>query len=152
MTSSTAPSTRTLTSERWSSLRQPAMVAAGGLVAAAVLHVRDPNVAGSWGPAGVGLCPWQALTGLWCPGCGGLRAVHELTTLDLGAALSANVLVVALVVVLAVAWVRWVRARWRGDPAERMLVLSPIASTSVLVTMAVFTVLRNLPVGAALAP
>ncbi len=152
MTSSMAPSTRTLTSGRWSSLRQPARVAAGGLVAAAVLHVRDPNVAGSWGPAGIGLCPWQALTGLWCPGCGGLRAVHELTTLDLAAALSANVLVVALVVVLAVAWVRWVQARWRGEPAERMLVLSPVASTSLLVTMALFTVLRNLPVGTALAP
>lgn len=151
-TPTTTRSPASSTSGRWSSLRQPALVAAGGLLAAAALHLRDPNVAGSWGPSGIGLCPWQALTGLWCPGCGGLRAVHELTHLDLAAALSDNVLVVVLVAVLAVAWVGWVRRRWRGQSAERMLVLSPVASTAVLVTMAVFTVVRNLPVGAALAP
>jgi hypothetical protein len=153
MTPPTATTPRTSsTAGQWSSLRQPALVAAGGLLAAVALHLRDPNVAGSWGPSGIGLCPWRALTGLWCPGCGGLRAVHELTHLDLAAAVSDNVLVVALVVVLAVAWVQWVRLRWRGESAERMLVLSPVASTAVLVTMGVFTVVRNLPPGAALAP
>lgn len=136
----------------WLALRQPAMVAVGGVLAAVALHLRDPNVAGSWGPSGIGLCPFHAITGLWCPGCGGLRAVHHLTHMEWGAALSNNVLTVVLVAALTVAWVRWVSLRWQGLPAQRMLVLSPTATTVVFTTMAVFTVLRNLPVGAFLAP
>lgn len=137
---------------QWSSLRQPALIALGAGAGALALHLRDPNVTGSWGPAGIGLCPFQAVTGLWCPGCGGLRAVHHLTNLEFSAALSSNVLTVILVVILAIAWVRWVQLRWQGRDAARMLVLSPVASRAVVATMVVFTVLRNLPVGTILAP
>lgn len=137
---------------QWSSLRQPAMIALGAGVAALALHLRDPNVAGSWGPTGIGLCPFHAVTGLWCPGCGGLRAVHHLTNLEFSAALSSNMLTVILVGILTVAWVRWVQLRWRGRDAMRMLVLPPMASRAVVATLVVFTVLRNLPVGTILAP
>lgn len=140
------------TDSGWAALRQPALIAAGGAAMAVALHLRDPNVAGSWGPAGIGLCPFHAVTGLWCPGCGGLRAVHHLTHMEWGAALTSNVLTVVLVAVLVVAWGRWVHLRWQGLPAQRMLVLTPTASMAVLSTMAVFTVVRNLPFGAFLAP
>ena len=47
----------------------------GGLTAATVaLHLRDPHVSHSWG-----VCPLYALTGIYCPGCGGLRGVNDLT-------------------------------------------------------------------------
>lgn len=140
------------THDRWAALRAPAVVAVAAAVGALAVHLRDPNVAGSWGPAGIGLCPFSAITGLWCPGCGGLRAIHALTKLDVVAALSSNVLVVALVVVVAGAWTRWVWRRWHDHPAARMLVLSPRAGNVVLVTLAIFAVLRNLPFGAFLAP
>lgn len=67
------------------SLAAPVGVAAVAVTAAAVLHFRDPHSAGSYG-----VCPMYALTGLWCPACGGLRAVNDLTNLDIGAAVSSN--------------------------------------------------------------
>jgi hypothetical protein len=47
----------------------PAAVAAGALAAAALVHVVDPNDSGNY-PT----CPFLALTGRFCPGCGSLRA------------------------------------------------------------------------------
>lgn len=131
---------------RWAGLRDPALVALAGVGIATALHLRDPHVVGSWG-----LCPFHAVTGLWCPGCGGLRAIGDLTHGDVGAALSSNVLAVVLVAVLVVAFGAWVARRWRGV-TDRMLVLSNRWSVSVLVLLAVFTVARNLPAGAWLAP
>ena len=55
------------------------------------LHVRDPHQHGSWG-----LCPSAAM-GIYCPGCGGLRAVNDLTHGDVGAALSSNILVTLMI-------------------------------------------------------
>lgn len=136
----------------WFALRGPAGVALVAAAGAVALQVRDPAVPGSWGPAGIGLCPLHAVTGLWCPGCGGLRAMANLLDLDVVAALGNNAPGVLLVVVLAVAWVRWVADRWRGRPAPRMIVLSPTASTAVLWSLALFTLVRNTPWGAGLAP
>ena len=42
------------------------------------------------------LAEFHAMTGLWCPGCGGLRAVHDLTHGHLVTALHENALVVLL--------------------------------------------------------
>ena len=51
--------------------------------------------------------------GFYCPGCGGLRAVHDLTHGDVGAALSSNILVTLLIPVVSSAAV-WLADRWRG--------------------------------------
>lgn len=138
--------------ERLRPLAGPAGVAGLAGLGAVAVHVRDPHVAGQWGPAGIGLCPFHAVTGLWCPGCGGTRAFADLAHLDVVGALGHNVLAVALAATLAVAWVLWVGRRWRGEGLERMIVLGPRVSVGVLVTMVAFTVLRNLPAGVALAP
>lgn len=124
----------------------PVGVAAAGLAVAALLYVRDPHRPGVYG-----FCPFHALTGLWCPGCGGLRAVHDLTHGEVLASLSSNVFVAPLVLVLVLAWVRWVRRRRRGEDG-RMIVLSARASVTVLIALAVFTVVRNTPWGSVLAP
>ena len=42
------------------------------------------------------VCPWHALTGWDCPGCGTLRALHQLTHGNLAAAWRLNPLTVAL--------------------------------------------------------
>nr|WP_274387804.1 DUF2752 domain-containing protein [Salsipaludibacter albus] len=97
------------------------------------------------------MCPFHAVTGLWCPGCGGLRAIGDLTHGDVGAAVSSNVLAVVLVAVLAVAFAAWVGRRWRGVE-DRMIVLSNRWSIGAIVLLALFTVVRNLPAGAWLAP
>ena len=121
-------------------LAAPLGAAALVAVATAALAVRDPHRPGSWG-----WCPTQVLTHLDCPACGSLRAVHDLTQLDLGAAASSNLLlVVALPVVLAL-WLRRVVAAWRGGEAMRPLVVPPTAWMVGLAVVAVFTVARNLP-------
>src|SRR4051794_41482526 len=64
------------------------LIAGGILLAGCVtLAVVDP----AHGPP---VCPFKAVTGLDCPGCGGTRALHQLFTGHPGAALSFNVLAV----------------------------------------------------------
>ncbi len=83
----------------------------GGLAAATLaLHVRDPHDQYSWG-----LCPSAAL-GLSCPGCGGLRAVNDLTHGDLAAAASSNLLLVVAMPFAVVALGLWAVDSWRGTP------------------------------------
>jgi hypothetical protein len=113
-------------------------VAAGLLAAVVVLHLRDPHQSGSYG-----FCPLLLLTGAYCPGCGGLRAVHDLSNGDVVAAASSNLLLVALVPVAALLWGRWARARWSGSPVVSLL-LTRHALWSLAVVVVAFTVLRNL--------
>jgi hypothetical protein len=127
-------------------LRDPVVAGVAGVAAVTLLHVRDPHVDGAYGS-----CPFLELTGLPCPGCGGLRAVSTLTHGDVMGALSSNALAVALVAVLALAWATWVVKRARGTNA-RMLVLSDRALVLVLVVALAFGVARNTPWGAGLAP
>jgi len=126
--------------------RAPALVALGGAAAFTALRVRDPHTEGSWG-----LCPFLWLTGRPCPGCGGLRAVNDLTHGDVAAAVSSNVLVVALVAVLAVAWVVWIVRTARGVDAP-MIRIGARTSWILVGVVVVFGVVRNLPFGAWLAP
>lgn len=130
----------------WRALGVPVGVAAAGVSAFTLLRLRDPHTVGSYG-----ICPMYAVTGLWCPACGGLRAVNDLTHFDIGAAMSSNVLILPFVVVLLVAWMRWVRRRWMGT-MDRMIVLRPATTILVLGTLVAFTVVRNTPWGSWLAP
>jgi hypothetical protein len=116
-------------------------------LATVALRYRDPHQSGSWG-----FCPFHALTGLYCPGCGGLRAVNDLTTGHVAAAFSSNVVVTALIPVATVLLVVWAVDRWRGRtrhvPWQR---LRPLVAALVTV-LVVFTVARNTGAGAWLAP
>jgi len=118
-----------------------ASVAAAGLAAFAILRVRDPHVAGSYG-----FCPFRELTGMWCPACGGLRATHDLAHGDLIASLSSNVFVVPLAAAAVLAWLWWVSGRPIPYRPSRV---SMIVAMSVLL---LFTVARNTGWGEWLAP
>jgi hypothetical protein len=124
----------------------PLGAAGAGAAAVALLHVWDPHRPGAYG-----VCPFHALTGWWCPGCGGLRGVNDLTDGHVAAALHSNVLLLPLAVVAAVVWVRWCRMRLTGRPGTPFT-LSTRAGTMILVLMAVFTVVRNTPWGHWLSP
>lgn len=119
-----------------------------GLLSAATvaLHVRDPHESGSWG-----FCPSAAL-GFYCPGCGGLRGVNDLTNGDVGAAASSNLAFVLVLPFLLVGLAVWVVARWRGRPVEVPDRVVRTVAYGGLALLAVFTVLRNLPFGSWLAP
>jgi hypothetical protein len=132
--------------DRLHRLRGPGVTAAvvGALTVA--IHLRDPHDAGSWGG-----CPWLTLTGRYCPGCGGLRAVNDLTNGDLLGAASANLLFVAMVPLLVTGWLLWTRRAWTGGAAParpHAMVWIGLAT----VVMVLFAVLRNLPFGSWLAP
>jgi Protein of unknown function (DUF2752) len=124
----------------------PTATISGLALATLALHVRDPHEDGSWG-----MCPSAAL-GFWCPGCGGLRAVNDLTNGDVGGALSSNVVLVVLMPVAVVGLAIWAIDRWRGT--SRQVPWSDLkpAVTTLLVVLTVFTVARNLAFGAWLAP
>ncbi|QII04759.1 DUF2752 domain-containing protein [Rhodococcoides fascians A25f] len=123
----------------------PLGVAAAAVGGAVLLHVRDPRTS-SYLP-----CPFHALTGLWCPGCGATRALGDLTRGDIAAAASSNVVAVVLAVVAVGVWAAWLRARWAQTPLTSPRPNRP----TVLVLAAVltaFTVVRNTPWGTAIAP
>lgn len=144
MTPIVTPS-RLVHTARVRALRAPLGVAALALASVSVVALVDPNEAGHY-PT----CPFLALTGLYCPGCGSLRAVHALAHGDVGAAVGLNVLTVLAVLPLLVVWVRWTRRSWNGT--HRTVVAPAPLLWTLLVVVAVFAVLRNLPLGASLAP
>jgi hypothetical protein len=92
----------------------PLAVGALTLCATAYVGLVDPNEPGHYP-----LCPTKALTGLDCPGCGGLRATHALVTGDVVGALDHNAFVVLVLIPLAVvAWIAWLVRCWRGPAAD----------------------------------
>lgn len=129
----------------WQRIATPAYTLGALALATAALHARDPHVQNSWG-----VCPSAAL-GFYCPGCGGLRAVNDLTHADVAGAASSNLAFIVALPFLVAGLAVWTIGRWRGTPVTvPSRVVRPVAYAS-LALLAVFTVLRNLP-GSWLAP
>jgi len=95
--------------------------------------VVDPSQPGRYPP-----CPFRAVTGLACPGCGSLRGLHDLAHGDLVAALDHNAVLVAVLAVAAVSAVRSLA----GRPAARPRLWAPPLAALLLL---VWTVARNVP-------
>ncbi|MCW2856042.1 MAG: hypothetical protein JWR52_1657 [Marmoricola sp.] len=112
-----------------------------GLVlgATAVVGVLNPYEGGHY-PT----CPLLALTGLYCPFCGGLRAVHDLTRFDVTGALARNPLFVVSLPLIVWIWFRWALPAFTGRPARR-LPLPAWWGWGVGAVLLVYAVLRNLP-------
>ncbi len=134
------------TRSRAERLRTPLLSAAAIGAATLALHVRDPHVSHSWG-----VCPLYALTGLYCPGCGGLRGVNDLSNGHLGQAASSNLLLVLVLPFAAIVFVRWVSGAWSGREVRAVPALPRAVTYGLVVIAALFTVARNLP-GSWLAP
>ncbi|MBF4160656.1 DUF2752 domain-containing protein [Nocardioides acrostichi] len=110
----------------------------GGLAALTLaLRLRDPHVGGSWG-----WCPFNLL-GLSCPGCGGLRAVNDLTRGDIGGAASSNLALVVVVVPLSVMLLVWAGRRWQGIDRSVVRDVPVAVYVAAAVGLVAFTVLRN---------
>src|SRR6478735_3770606 len=108
----TATEASAVTPTRRERMRAP-VITLGLLSAATVaLHLRDPHQHGAWG-----LCPSAAL-GVYCPGCGGLRAVNDLTNGDLGAAASSNLAFIVVLPFLLIGLGVWTWSRWTGRPVH----------------------------------
>ncbi len=97
-----------------------------------------------WDPrqGGPVLCPLLALTGWYCPACGGLRTVADLATGDLAGAWSMNPMLTVALPVLGLVWARWLWRSWRNLPPR-----DPPAGVflAIGILLVVFTVARNIP-------
>lgn len=90
-------------------LAVPAGLLAAVAAAFAYVTAVDPNEPGHYP-----VCPLFGLTGLYCPGCGGLRSAHAVAHGDLATALQANAPAVLGYAVFAVLWAVWVIRAARG--------------------------------------
>ena len=89
------------------------------------------------------VCFFHKTTGLLCPGCGALRALHQLLHGHLAAAFHFNPVVIVSLPILA-----WIGARYgwqkvRNQPAS--LGFRPLWLWLILTAVLVVSVLRNLP-------
>ena len=124
---------------RWREALPVVAVTTAGLAAAAALFAVDPNEPGHY-PT----CPFLATTGLYCPGCGTLRGIHDLLHGDIAGALARNPMTVIAVPYLLLAWFTWI-LRTTGHPAPRSTSLPPWTIWLLLGVVVAFGVLRNLP-------
>lgn len=111
------------------------------LVGAAIvlLRVFDPATSGVFPP-----CPVRYLTGLYCPGCGSLRAMHALLHGELGRAWAMNPLMIVMLpfIIYGLVSAGLLELRGRGLPEVR-LPANCIRAFSVIVIL--YGVARNLP-------
>ncbi len=91
-------------------------------------------------------CLFHVVTGLDCPGCGGLRAAHRLLHGDVAAAFAFNPLLVALLPVFA-----WVLLGWAVRATTGRAWPHPFRRRGwiwlLLGVILVFSIARNLPWG-----
>ncbi|HEX4999399.1 MAG TPA: DUF2752 domain-containing protein [Terriglobia bacterium] len=109
--------------------------AAGG---AAILFLFDP-ARHDFYP----FCFFKATTGLDCPGCGMLRALHQLLHGHVFAAARLNLLLVVCLPFIFWLTARYAVERWRGQQAHWSI--PPSWMWTFLALSVVFGTLRNLP-------
>ncbi|WP_428934404.1 DUF2752 domain-containing protein [Streptomyces sp. ACT015] len=126
-------------------LAVPAGILAAVVGAFAYVAAVDPGEPGHYP-----VCPLFHVTGLYCPGCGGLRSAHAFAHGDLLAALQDNAPAVLGYLAFAVLWTVWVVRAARGRPFR--LDLGPVHLWTLGTLLLVFTVVRNLPFGGWLHP
>jgi hypothetical protein len=134
---STCPSALGRRAVRNSNRARDAGLFLGGLAFAVAIHVWDPTA--TPGPT----CPFFAITGRYCPGCGTLRCLHALSHGDVGAAIDHNSLTVLVLPLLVATWTAVGVAAVRGRPAQRWR-LPWWAGWAIAVAFGAFWVLRNL--------
>ncbi|MEV6955080.1 DUF2752 domain-containing protein [Streptomyces sp. NPDC051183] len=127
-------------------LAAPALTLAAAAAALAYVGTVDPNEPGHYP-----VCPLFRLTGILCPGCGGLRSAHAFAHGDLVVAFGANAMAVVGYFVFAGFMALWLVRAARGGPSVRFA-LKPLHWWVIGTVALAFSVVRNLPFGSALAP
>lgn len=114
-----------------------ALVIAG--IGAVLLWAFDPASSGLFPP-----CPLRYLTGLYCPGCGSLRAMHHLLHGNLQAAWAMNPLTILLLPFLSYGLASEALSLWRGRGLpQKFLPASWIWTLCAVILL--FGIARNLP-------
>lgn len=127
--------TRPGVAQRWA---LPIGVTAALTAATAYTGIRNPHEPGFF-PA----CIFYSASGYYCPGCGGLRAVHDLVNGDVAGALQMNPLVVLGVIPAGVFFIGW----WLlsvGSTRVKPIHIPTWVGVAIPVTLGVFWIVRNL--------
>jgi len=122
--------------------RNPAWWLAGACACAAigiVLFEFNPSYYGFY-PR----CWLYTSTGIYCPGCGSLRAMHQLAHGHLATALRCNLLL-TLSVPFAVIFALRYAMRWSAGKPLPSLAIRPRWIKALAVVLVLFTILRNIP-------
>ena len=117
-------------------------VLAGALLimSAGILYVLDPREAGNYP-----VCPFIGVTGYHCPGCGTLRALHQLLYGNPVSALGYNLLTVLSLPFLGYAFAVGGLRAFRV-PAPRPLFVNSKLIWGLVFGVVAFWALRNVPV------
>jgi hypothetical protein len=115
----------------------PLLVLAAGAAGALYLYGTDPHEPGQLLPR----CPFRALTGLLCPGCGGTRMAYDLMHGHLATAWHDNALLLVATPFVLLLLGRWLRDALRGR--RRPPVPGVRTQLALLGLALVWTVARN---------
>ena len=88
-------------------------------------------------------CTLYTLTGIYCPGCGCLRAIHQLSHGQVLSALHDNLLLVAGLILLGVDGAQFLYRRMNSGSAQ-LWVMRPMVIKCGIAVIILFAVLRNI--------
>jgi hypothetical protein len=117
------------------------IVSAATAAGLAILYFKDPAEGGFY-PS----CIFHYLTGFHCPGCGTLRALHQLLHGNFAAAWAMNPLAIAVMPGLAAVIVCGQVAAWRELPGRISHRLGPAWIWSLFFVIVAYGILRNVPI------
>ena len=136
---SPAAATQTISRFRLSSKVGYIALIALGLVGVAMLYTFDPRNSGTYP-----ICPFLGLTGYHCPGCGTLRALHQLLHGNVIAALGYNPLTVLTLPFIAYSFADGAMKSFRIKGLPRFFIPHQYI-WALFVGIVAFWVLRNVP-------
>ena len=116
------------------------MIIGATLAALTYLFLFNPSTGESYFPS----CPLRSLTGLYCPGCGTLRGLHQLLHGHLAAAFGFNPLMVLSLPFIGYAYLSYTMMALRGRSLPRFFV-PPVLIKMLFWVVVAFGVLRNIP-------
>ena len=108
---------------------------------AAVVALNDPSARNSHFPP----CIFRSATGLWCPGCGLTRGLHQLLNGHVAAALGYNLFLPLAIVAAVLGWWSWLRISWDRQPVSLPDWLMRPLVWGLPIAAGVYGVLRNIP-------
>jgi hypothetical protein len=109
------------------------------LLAAIILHFVNPSNSSLYPPS-----PFRALTGLYCPGCGTLRALHQLLNGHILKAFELNPLMILAMPYLVYSYLCYSAPVILGQKIPQVFI-KPAWIWLTLKIILVYWVLRNIP-------
>ena len=116
------------------------LLAVVGVLGIAVIYTIDPRNLGSYP-----ICPFLGLIGYHCPGCGTLRALHQLCHGDIVSALGYNPFTISSLPFTVFSYVSGITKAFRL-PTLPAVFISHQWIWALLVGLVAFWVLRNVPI------